>query len=288
MFAKPTAVRFSATDVTRHRVSLVGRYMSAISHVPSADGDTPPTPPPSSVKLVASITEELRVLIVAGIAYGVVVAGIGSRLAMFVLRVTSPDAVNGIQSDDDFTIGRFTLTGTYNLLLIGAAVGLIGAGVYRLVRQRLVGPVWFRRLTTGLASGVVVGSMLVHADGIDFRLLKPTWLAVGLFIALPAVFGVFIGPVVDRVGRPDSSTRRGRALWILPIVCVAAFPFTLLLVPFVAVGIAVLHVIANIEAVGRLRESVPFGLVVRGLWLAIAGLGLYVLIGDVIDISRVV
>ena len=53
---------------------------------------------------------------------------------MLLLRLTSPDRVNGIRSDDDFVIGRFTLSGTYNLLMLGAAVGIVGAGVYRLVR----------------------------------------------------------------------------------------------------------------------------------------------------------
>ncbi len=106
--------------------------------------------------------------------------------------------VVGLRSDDDFEIGRFTVSGTYNLLALGAAVGFVGAGAYRLVGPRLIGPMWFRRVTTGLAAGAVVGSLLVHADGIDFRLLKPTWFAITLFVALPALFATFIGPVVDR------------------------------------------------------------------------------------------
>ena len=69
--------------------------------------------------------EELRVLVVAGVPVGVLVIGVGSRLAMFLLRLTSPDRVNGIRSDDDFLIGRFTLGGTYNLLMLGAAVGIV-------------------------------------------------------------------------------------------------------------------------------------------------------------------
>jgi hypothetical protein len=130
-----------------------------------------------------------------------------------------------------------TLAGTYNLLLIGAAVGIIGAAVYQLVRPWLIGPHWFRRLTVGLASAVVVGSMLVHSDGIDFTVLQPTWLAVGLFVMLPACFGVVIGVAVDAVDRPDSWTRKGRRRWVLPLVLVTCFPQ---LVPIVAVAAAVL------------------------------------------------
>ena len=118
---------------------------------------------------------------------------------MFILRITSPSTVRGVESDDGFTIGTVTLGGTYNLLLIGAVVGVIGACAYTLVAPWLIGPLWFRRLTTGAAAAVVAGSMLVHADGIDFNLLKPKWLAIGLFVALPGVFGVLIGASVDAV-----------------------------------------------------------------------------------------
>ncbi|MEX2252307.1 MAG: hypothetical protein WD895_09595 [Acidimicrobiia bacterium] len=143
----------------------------------------------------------MRVLIVAGIPVGVLVAGVGSRLAMLLIRVTSPDRVVGVTSDDGFTIGEVTLGGTYNLLLLGAAVGVIGAGAYQMVAPWLIGPIWFRRLTTGLASAAVVGSMLVHADGIDFTLLKPTWLAIGLIAVgcfSPTVHSVWL----DQLAKP--------------------------------------------------------------------------------------
>lgn len=119
------------------------------------------------------LVEEMRILIVAGIPVGVLVVGVGSRLAMLLLRITSPDRVRGVTSDDGFIIGQFTVGGTYNLLLLGATVGIIGAGAYQMVAPWLIGPTWFRRLTTGLASAAVVGSMLVHADGVDFTLLNP-------------------------------------------------------------------------------------------------------------------
>lgn len=238
--------------------------------------------------MVGSVAEEVRVLVVAGVAYGALVAGVGSRVAMLLLRLTSPDSVVGIQSDDDFTIGRFTLGGTYNLLVIGAMVGVIGAGVYLLVRSRLIGPIWFRRVTTGLAAGAVAGSMLVHADGIDFRLLKPTWFAIGVFVALPALFGTFIGSAVDRVADADSWTRRGRLRWVLPTVSVIAFPPTIVLLPFVTSIVAILLTLRTIGPIQRIRSSLPYGLVVRATWLGIATLGLFALIEDIVDISRVV
>ena len=87
---------------------------------------SPHAAPDGDVRLRSAVVEQVRILAVAGITVGVIVVGLGSRLAMFVLRLTSPDSVIGVQSDDDFTIGKFTLAGTYNLALLGTSVGIIG------------------------------------------------------------------------------------------------------------------------------------------------------------------
>ena len=172
---------------------------------------SPHAAPDGDVRLRSAVVEQVRILAVAGITVGVIVVGLGSRLAMFVLRLTSPDSVIGVQSDDDFTIGKLTLAGTYNLALLGTSVGIIGVAAYQCVSPRLIGPTWFRRLTVALASGAVVGSMLVHGDGIDFRVLEPTWLAIGLFVLLPAIFGAVIGPVVEAALAARVVARRDKA-----------------------------------------------------------------------------
>jgi hypothetical protein len=229
---------------------------------------------------VGEVSAELRVLMVAGIGTGVLVVGVGSRLAMFVLRLTSPDRVRGVTSDDGFTIGRFTLSGTYNLLMLGAAVGVIGAAVYQWVRPWLLGPRWFRLVTVALSSGAVVGPMLVHADGIDFTVLEPMWLAVGLFVALPALFAVCIAFAVDRLDASDEhpgpmTWRR----WILPAVLAAAFPPVLALL---AIAVVVLLIWVNLRdrtIVRRVVDSTSIGIVARLGWLAVALLGRVALVG---------
>ena len=225
--------------------------------------------------------EWTRVLIVAGIPAGVLMIGFGSRVAMLLLRLTSPAHVNGVQSDDDFTIGQVTFSGTVNLLMIGAAVGVIGACAYRLVAPWLIGPLWFRRLTTGLAAGAVGGSMLVHADGIDFTLLKPTWFAIALFVALPAVFGTFIGAFVDAAARPDAwAGRPGRRRWLVPLTLVVCFPPTAFVAVFVMPFVGVCAVGAGVPQVQRVRHTRPYGLVIRGAWFTIAVVGLIALVND--------
>ncbi|MFN0092123.1 MAG: hypothetical protein ACKVWR_17930 [Acidimicrobiales bacterium] len=231
-----------------------------------------------SVSIRSEVSERLWVLIVAGIPTGVLVAGLGSRLAMLVLGLTSPDSVVGVTSDDGFEIGRFTLGGTYNLLMLGAVVGVIGAAAYRAVQPWLLGPNWFRRLTVAAGSGAVVGSMLIHADGIDFRVLKPTWLAVGLFVALPALFGAVLGVVVDRVSA--IAVPPGWRRWGLPTVLVAAFPLAIVVVGIVAAALVVwVPVRRRLDSTGGLPK--PAGLGVRAVWLLIALAGLAALVGDV-------
>ena len=240
----------------------------------STDGRIAGTP----LSVRSEVSERVWVLIVAGIPTGVLVAGMGSRLAMLVLRLTSPDSVVGVTSDDGFEIGRFTLGGTYNLLVLGASIGVIGAAAYRAVRPWLLGPAWFRRCTVAAGSGAVVGSMLIHADGIDFRVLKPTWLAVGLFVALPVLFGAVISVAVDRVSAIAVSP--GWRRWVLPIVLVVAFPLAIVVVGIAAVVLAVwVPVRRGLALTGGLPKVARLG--VRSAWLMIALLGLAALVGDV-------
>jgi len=236
----------------------------------------------ASPGLMIAVGERLRILIVAGIPCGVLVAGVGSRLAMLVLRLTSPDA-RGVTSDDGFVIGTVSIGGTYNLLVIGATVGLLGAALYRIVEPWLIGPSWFRRATVAAASGAVIGSLLLHADGVDFTLLQPTWLAISLFILLPALFGAVIGVVVDRVAAPSSWTGRGKTRWILPTVLVACFPLTLVLVVLVTVVLVLWT--PMVEAAREVGQRPGVQLVARAVGLLVTVAGLAAVINDITQIA---
>lgn len=224
-------------------------------------------------------------IIVAGVITGVLIAGVGGRLAMFLLRLTSPDSVVGVESDDGFTIGEFTLGGTYNLLNLGGAVGVIGAAAYVLVSPWLLGATWFRRFTVAAVAGALVGSMLIHADGVDFNVLEPLWLAVTVFIALPALFGWVIGPVVDAVDAADSWTRRGRLLWALPVGLLLIVPLAVLVTVVVAIAVAALLPLRR-RFIEVLTSPVG-GTIVRAVFLGIALLAFLSLIGDLLDLDLI-
>lgn len=213
--------------------------------------------------------------------YGLLIVGIGSRLAMLALRFTSPRWVRGIESDDGFTIGRFTLSGSYNLLMLGAVAGLLALIVYSFVEPFLLGPSWLQRATLASGSGAVVGSMLVHADGIDFNLLQPAWFAVALFVALPALFAAFFGDAL-RFASADHRwiNQPGARQWLVPAAAVAATPMTIVILPFV-VGLT--FVARSSRAVAaEVNERVRFGVlwIGRVLWLAVVALGGRALLAD--------
>jgi hypothetical protein len=221
----------------------------------------------------------MRVVMLAGVPTGMLVVGIGSRLAMLLLRVTSPKPVRGVESDDGFVIGRFTMGGSYALVQIGAFVGVLGAALYLLIRRWLLGPTWFRYLTIGLGTGAVGGSFLLHSDGVDFRVLEPRWLAMALFVAVPALFGVAIGPAVEMISRrpmPDGWRRFAAPAVILAIGPAGIFPALV-----VAPGLFV-YVAAQTPS-NEASKPLPavIGLIVRTAWLAIALAGLLALIGDI-------
>jgi hypothetical protein len=242
-------------------------------------GDQVPAEP-----LSAAVIGELRTLVVAGIPVGVVVVGVGGRLAMFILRITSSGRVRGLESDDGFVIGRFTLGGTYNLLMLGAAVGILGAAAYQWVRPWLLGPRWFRLATVALAAGAVVGSMLIHSDGIDFRLLTPTALAIALFVALPAIFALATGLAVEHVERTARRTRSATT-WIAPALLVIAFPAVLIVLLFASVVIMAWLAVRDTRPIRALASNAAAGLMARAAWLAIAVVGLAALVNDIVDIS---
>jgi len=224
----------------------------------------------------------MRVITVAGITVGFLIAGGVSRLAMLLIRVTSPERVNGLQSDDDFTIGEVTLAGTYNLLVLGAVVGIIGVGAYRIVRPWLIGPQWFRRLTTGLGAGIVAGSMLIHRDGVDFTVLKPTWLAIGLFIAVPALFGIAMGWVVDSVARPESWTARGHWRWLLPLIAIAAAPPAAIFLAFAFVPVGIWALTRDVDFPAEARSVRWLPNVLRSGFVVVVVIAFVGLLNDIV------
>lgn len=222
----------------------------------------PPVPTPAWLqhdlrKVAAAAT--------AGMVCGFVVNGVGSRLAMMLLAKLNPQ-VTGLTSDDGFRMGQFTLGNTAGLVLFATAVGVLGGLLFLCVRSLRFGPAWFRVASITIGPAVVVGSMLVHTDGIDFRVLEPVSLAIALFVLLPGLFALSVSWLTDRWTRPDAWPMETRRAWILGLP------------PLVLTGPAFMVVIGAF-ALRALHQSVP---PVRGAvsrpYFAVAVRGIFVLV----------
>lgn len=169
----------------------------------------------------------LATVLLVGIACGVVVVGVLSRLAMGLLAALNPEAA-GVLSDDGFVIGQVTLSGSLQLAAAGAQFGALGAFFYLALRGLMVGPAWFRLLSMSVGPGVVVGAILVHTSGVDFTVLEPLWLTIGLFVLLPVVFCAALHVLAERALAAGGV--RSKPLLVLGLLpAVVLFPLTLVL-----------------------------------------------------------
>jgi hypothetical protein len=187
---------------------------------------------------------------VAGSLTGAVVGGVGGRLAMFVLRLTSDPALRGLKTDDGFTIGIFS-GATLFLVIVTTVLGMIGGLVYLVVRGWL--PERGRPWLFGALTGIVGGATVIRPGGIDFTLLEPLGLAVVMFVALPGTYGVATSLLAERFLADDSAFGRSRA-WIAGLV---------LLLPLGLFGVVGLAVLALILAAVLLGRAAP---AIASLW----------------------
>ncbi len=193
----------------------------------------------------------------SGAIAGALVGGVGGRLAMLLLRLTSPDAVIGVTSDDGFEIGVVTFD-TLQLVLAMAMLGGINGVLYAALRAaippRLRLPLWT------VVAGALGGATIVHEDGVDFTLLEPAALAIVLFVLLPGAAAALVVALVERWSavEPWSSSRLTGALGAAAL----AGTFAVVFAALVAAGAVLLRRVGLGGLVARVAAvAVPAGLV---------------------------
>ncbi|MFD7073875.1 hypothetical protein ACFV9G_06655 [Nocardioides sp. NPDC059952] len=176
-------------------------------------------------RVAAGLARVLAVLLAGGVL-GALIGGAGGRVVMYLIIRLSPEA-EGATSDDGFEMGRFTLDGSLNLVVVCTVLGVVGAVVYLIIRWLLFGPWWFRVLSVTLAAGVGVGNIIVHTDGVDFSLLQPALVSVLAFVAVPAAYGAALTVVAERwilaawPVPPETGAVGSATLWVLRAVALA-------------------------------------------------------------------
>jgi hypothetical protein len=194
----------------------------------------------------------------SGAIAGALVGGVGGRLAMLLLRMTSPEDVIGMLSDDGFEIGVVSFD-TAQLVLAMAMLGAINGVLYAAVRgaipRRLRLPLW------SVFAAALGGANIVHDDGVDFAFLEPAALAIALFVLLPGAAAAAVVLLVEHWMRvePWSDRRLSIALCVGAIAGTFALGFAGL----VAAGALVVRRARLDSLLARVaRVAVPAALVV--------------------------
>ena len=213
-----------------------------------------------------------------GCLAGALIGGVGGRLAMLLLRVTSDSAVVGLRTDDDFRIGEFT-TDTIFLVLITAIAGAALGAAYIGVRRWL--PRDHRPVVAAVMLGAIGGAAIVDPVGVDFNVLDPLWLAVALFVALPAAFGAALASGVDRL-IPWATERQPHMLVLaVALAPIALFVPVAALVVVGAIGWAALR---RWPAAGRIWWSAPVTAAARAVGVGATAWAAIVLVQDAAEI----
>ena len=193
----------------------------------------------------------------AGAVAGALVGGVGGRLAMLLLRLTSPDDVIGMTSDDGFEIGVVSLD-TAQLVLAMAMLGAINGVLYAALRgaipRNLRLPLW------SVFAAALGGASIVHDDGVDFAFLEPAALAIALFVLLPGAAAAMVVLLVERWMRVQPWSDRRLSIGL----CIGAVAgtFALAFAGLVAAGALVVRRAGLDSLLARVaRLAVPAALV---------------------------
>jgi hypothetical protein len=181
---------------------------------------------------VAGPATTLGAGVTGGFLAGVLIGGVGGRIAMLVLRLTSAPSLHGVATDDGFTIGRVSAQ-TVFLLGVTAGLGIAGGVLYLVVRRWI--PVAWRIPLTTVFFALVGGAGVVGPSEVDFSLLSPLPLAIALFVAIPAAYGAAMPWLTERFLREGSILRRerwGAVVGLLPLVLMNIVGILILAVAF--------------------------------------------------------
>lgn len=153
----------------------------------------------------------LAAVMASGVLAGALVPGLGARLVMRILAATSGRSAQGTITAADQVVGEITSGGTLAVVFFVGILGGVGTALaFMIVRQ------WMP--TTAGPTGVVIGILLLGTLGVtdalspdnrDFTILRPTWLAVTLVVAVALLFGVTFAAFAARLtaGMPTMSRR---------------------------------------------------------------------------------
>ncbi len=161
---------------------------------------------PVSAAWFAAARSLMAAVLAAGVS-GLLVGGVLGRLGMRLLALTSPEIAQGRLTDDAARVGQFTLGGSVTLAIALAVGSALVVGPAYLLARRALPPSRLGRVAGfALLTGAIGGALFVHDHpSFDYSILEPVWLAIAIFILVPALAGAgtaFLTEVLAPPPRP--------------------------------------------------------------------------------------
>jgi hypothetical protein len=139
---------------------------------------------------------------VAGGFAGMILGGLGSRIAMRIAALAAPNSAQGFPTEAGARIGEITLEGTVFLILFaGIGSALIGSAFYLVVRSWLPRRRWLRAIAFGGLELAVFGTQVLDAGNADFTILGRPLLNVAVLSSLFVLHGAMLVLLVEPSGR---------------------------------------------------------------------------------------
>ena len=227
----------------------------------------------------------VAVHLAAGLASGVLVAGLGGRLAMRVIAATSGSGAQGRLTEAEEVVGSITVGGTIGFLVfVGLGGGIFAALLYLALRTVLphgrVGGVLF-----GVFLLVVAASRLdpLRADNPDFDIVGPDVLSIAIFGALPVLLGMTVAALTARLSTAVPLLSESPKTWIAHLALVPA----LLVAPVAALIVLAGAITIAARRLGASRPLVSPERALVASRVAVAAIALVALPGFVVAVADI-
>ena len=169
---------------------------------------------PTAIARAADVLARAGAMGLAGALSGLVALGVGSRLAMRLLALSSGQIGSGVRPESGAVPGELTVEGTMFLLVAGTFIGMALAVFVGVLLDRWLPREGARRaLLITLLCGAVPAMVLLDPANRDFGRFGPTWFAVALFVLCAAGYGMLVTVLSPRFTARARSGKR--IIWIM-------------------------------------------------------------------------